>query len=198
MSTEDRPDSSSGSGSEITGMFSASSGGDAERRAALIERLYPELKRIAGLHMSRERPDHTLQPTALVNEFFLDFARRTDLKWQNRAHFLAAASQAMKRLLIDHARGRSATKRGGPTLRVQLEGLDLPGRVSEVDTHTLKDLLDRLEAEEPRMAQVVELRCFGGLTHAEIGEILGLDERTIKRDWQVARAWLYGHLKIGP
>ena len=147
--------------------------------------------------MRTERADHTLQPTALVNEFFLQMARRGPLSFGSRSHFLAAASEAMRRLLIDYARAHRSSKRGGNSFRVQLDELALPEQSREVDVVEIGELLEKLAAEEPRMAQVVEMRCFGGLTFREIGEALNLDERTAKRDWQVARAWLFGQLRRG-
>jgi RNA polymerase sigma factor (TIGR02999 family) len=166
--------------------------GDAEARSRLIDLIYPELKRLAEHRMRSERSDHTLQPSALVNEFFLEMVRWNAAKCRDRTHFLAVASQAMRRFLIDHARARNAQRRGGGMPLIEFPGLGLqPG---PIDAVVLDDLLRRLAAEEPRMAQVVDMRCFGGLTHAEIGAALGIDERTAKRDWQVARAWLRSQL----
>src|SRR5204862_5104526 len=132
-------------------------------------------------------------PTALVNEFFLQMARHQGFRYQNRAHFMAIASRAMRRLLVDYSRARGADKRGGGAAKVQMDGMEsLPAKV--FDILEINDALDRLAAEEPRMARVVELRCFGGLKYSEIAEVLQVDERTAKRDWQVARAWLFGRL----
>jgi RNA polymerase sigma-70 factor, ECF subfamily len=170
---------------------------DEATRARLFESVYPHLKRIAEQHMRTERRDHTLQPTALVNEFFLVLARQKQFAVNGRAHFLAIASRAMRRLLIDHARSRSAVRHGGAMVNVQLDPSELAHPGASVDMLELDELLDRLSAEEPRMAKVVELKCFGGLTFAEIAEVLSIDERTAKRDWQVARAWLFGHLNRG-
>jgi len=167
----------------------------------LVEALYPELKRIAERRIRHERADHTLQATALVHEFFLEMARSQEVLWQNRAHFLAVASQAMRRFLIDYARAHTADRRGGKVTKLQLEGLDLVQNVANaqsqdiVELVMMSELLDRLASEEPRMAKVVDMRWFGGLTFAEIGEVLGMDERTAKRDWQVARAWLGAQLR---
>jgi RNA polymerase sigma-70 factor, ECF subfamily len=170
---------------------------DEATRARLIEAVYPQLKHIAEHHMRRERQDHTLQPTALVSEFFLVLARQRKFTVNGRAHFLAIASRAMRRLLIDHARSRGAVMHGGGTVNVQLDPLDLPVGEATFDMLELDELLDRLSAEEPRMGRVVELKCFGGLTFPEIANVLSIDERTAKRDWQVARAWLFGHLNRG-
>lgn len=167
-------------------------------RNDLLTSLYPELKRIAEQRMRFERADHTLQPTALVSEIFVEFAKQAEFSVNDRAHFLAVASQAMRRLLIDHARSRAAEKRGGGWLRLQLDGLDIPGRANEFDAIEIDDLLTKLAAEDPRMAKVLEMHCFGGLTFPEIGEALGVHEKTAKRDWQVAKAWLFGQLNGKP
>jgi RNA polymerase sigma factor (TIGR02999 family) len=182
---------------EITGILQRWNAGDPGACEELINFMYPELKRIAEARMRSERDDHTLQATALVSEFFLQLARREDIVWQNRQHFLATASQAMKRMLIDHARARRAAKRGtgDPALRIDL--LSDVHSEDPVDMIDFNTYLERLWLEEPRMAQIVELHSFGGLTHAEIADIIGVDERTVRRDWRVARAWLVGHLKRG-
>jgi RNA polymerase sigma factor (TIGR02999 family) len=171
-------------------------GADLDSRERLIALLYPELKRIATAHMRRERPDHTLQPTALVNELYLHLLRRPDAAWTSRKHFLVAASQAMHRLLVDYARTKSTQKRGGSWSRLEIQDPD--GKISGEETIRvleLDELLTRLAEKEPRMASVVELKFFGGLTFAEIGEALGVDERTAKRDWTLARVWLRGQLE---
>jgi RNA polymerase sigma factor (TIGR02999 family) len=172
----------------------AASDTDPKARDTAITLLYPALKRIAEAHMRRERPDHTLQATALVSEFFVDVARSPAITARTRLQFLKLASIAMRRLLVDYARGRGTEKRGGDRIHLNIEGIDEPGcapdQLSEID-----ELLEQLAREDPRMAQVVELKFFGGLTNAEVGEALAMSERTVKRDWQVARAWLYSRLK---
>lgn len=170
---------------------------DEDTRAELIEAVYPQLKQIAAGHMRRERADHTLQPTALVNEFFLVLAKQRKFTVNGRAHFLAIASRAMRRLLIDHARSHNAVRHGGAVMTVQLEPMQVPGYDPSFDMLEFDQLLNRLAAEEPRMAKVAELRCFGGLTFNEVAQVLSIDERTAKRDWQVARAWLFGQLTRG-
>jgi RNA polymerase sigma factor (TIGR02999 family) len=164
-------------------------------QSRLIALIYPELRRIAEVRMRSERVDHTLQPTALVNEFFIHLARQKNIAWKGRSHFLAVASKAMRRLLVDHARAHNAEKRGGGVCKLQLDAIDMHMGDTRLDALDVDRLLERLAAEEPRMAQVLEYRCFGGLTHSEIAEALGIDERTAKRDWQVARAWLIGQLR---
>lgn len=179
---------------DVTAVLRRWNAGDPVAREELIEFMYPELKRLARSRMRNERPDHTLQATALVSEFFLLMARREDLLWQNRGHFLATASQAMKRLLIDHARARQAAKRGSGDSDLRID-LDQWAGGQQVDFLDFNRHLERLWKEEPRMAQVVELHCFGGLNQTEIAEVIGVDVRTVRRDWQVARAWLIRDLK---
>jgi len=183
---------------ELTELLSRWEAASNEERARATALLYPELKRIAEHRMHRERPEHTLQPTALVNEFFLQLARQRTSVWKNRAHFMAMASCAMKNILLDYARAHKADKRGGGAARVSLEDAKASPRSEPVDILALNEALQRLAAEEPRMAQVVEMRCFGGLTYAEVGEALGIHERTAKRDWEVARRLLYKYLKGTP
>jgi RNA polymerase sigma factor (TIGR02999 family) len=179
---------------EITTLLNRLAAGEESAKNELFTLMYPELRRIAEAQMRRERADHTLQPTALVNEFFLEFSRERKTHWRDRKHIRALAAQAMRRFLIDYARGHTAARRGGPAIKLQLTDLDIP--VAEgLNPIIIDELLDRLANEEPRMARVVELRCFGGLNHAEIAEILKIDERTVRRDWQVGRAWLYGQLR---
>ena len=177
---------------DVTLLLGQMSQGQAGARGELITLLYPDLKRLAECRMNRERPDHTLQPTALVSEFFLAMCRVKGINWRDRAHFLAVASQMMRRYLIDYARSHKTERRGGGHENIQIECLQLGER--PFDILEIADLLERLAAEDPRMAEVVDMRCFGGLTHAEIAEALHMDERTSKRDWQVARAWLAAQL----
>jgi RNA polymerase sigma factor (TIGR02999 family) len=168
---------------------------DSDARDRVIALLYPELKRIAEAQMRRERPDHTLQATGLVNEFFVYLARSTTFTAHSRAHFLVLASIVMRRLLVDYARARRSEKRGGQRVRVDIEQADRGDDPQFADLVEIDELLNKLAESDPRMARVVELRFFGGLTNAETGEALGVNERTIKRDWQVARAWLYSQLR---
>lgn len=197
VSTEDLPLDEPGPGSsvgEITEVLQRANLTDPKTQDRLLALLYPQLKRIAEMRMSRERADHTLQPTALVNEFYLHVARLQGLSWKNRAHFLAVASNAMRRVLVDYARGHNAEKRNVAKI-VSLTDHDKGSIDHAFDALEIHDLLNRLALEEPRMARVIELRYFGGLTHAEAAEVLNVDERTVKRDWQVARAWLLAQLQ---
>ncbi len=152
--------------------------------------LMVELRRIAKLKMRQERSNHTLQPTELVGELYVQLLRRPDFVWKDRNHFLLAASQAMRHLLVDYARSRATDRRGGDAFRVELadiSGLPAP------DSNLILDVdasLGRLAEAEPRMARVVELKFFGGLTFEEIGKVLDINQRTAKRDWTLAREWL--------
>lgn len=179
---------------DVTVLLRQWAAGDGESREKVIAALYPELRKIARSRMRSERQDHTLQATALVSEFFVDLARNENIAWNNRAHFLASASQIMRRLLVDYSRWHNAGKRGNGCLKVTLEGLAFPGYPGGLDMIDLDRHLTLLARDDDRMARVVEMRCFGGFTHREIGETLGVDERTVTRDWQVARAWLAGRL----
>ena len=164
-------------------------------RNRLVTLLYPELKRLAEAHRRRERGEHTLQATALVSEFFVHIAKSPSFLPRTRTQFLIVASVAMRRLLVDYARARRAEKRGGERVRVDIENAE-PGEAARFDDILeIDQLLSRLSESDPRLAKIVELRFFGGLTNAEIGLALGVHERTVKRDWQVARAWLYSHLQ---
>ena len=183
---------------EVTALLNQLGSGGPEVRDRLVSLMYPELRRLAQRHMRTERPDHTLQTTALVNEFFLEMARQDRQFFNNRAHFLAAASQAMRRLLVDHARTRNATKRGGGAAPADMNPDTLATVADFPAVLELDQLLDRLGEQEPRMVQVVEMRCFGGLSLKEIGEVIGIGERTAKRDWQVAKAWLHSQLRRSP
>jgi RNA polymerase sigma factor (TIGR02999 family) len=164
--------------------------------ADLSTELYGELRRVAAGALGRERRDHTLQPTALVNEAFLRLAGQR-AEWQNRAHFVGVAAQAMRRVLVDHARRRAAAKRPDPRARVTLAGLAAAGAAGEVDVLDLETALVRLAAMDPRAARVVELRAFAGCSAAEAAEALGVSEATVARDWRMAQSWLRRELARG-
>jgi RNA polymerase sigma factor (TIGR02999 family) len=162
---------------------------------SLSANLYPELKRIAQAKMRHERPDHTLQATALINELYIRLLSRPDFVWKDRNHFLLSASRAMRNLLIDHAREKRSEKRGGGIVRLELsdKAIGIPAEQPEDLLH-IDAALGRLGEREPRMARVVELKFYGELTFAEIGDVLSISERTAKRDWTLARAWLKENL----
>jgi RNA polymerase sigma factor (TIGR02999 family) len=179
---------------EVNELLACWNTADALTRSRVMTALYPELKRIAQLRMKSERADHTLQPTALVNELFLHFATRR-VGWRSRTHFLAAASRAMRHILVDYSRAHRAEKRGGGGAKLPLDRLHLEsGETPWSEFAEISDILDRLATEEPRMARVVEMKYFAGLSTHEMAEVLEIDERTVKRDWQVARAWLCAQL----
>jgi RNA polymerase sigma factor (TIGR02999 family) len=156
-----------------------------------VPQLYDQLKRIAARQLRRERGGHTLNPTALVHEAYLKLADQTRIELQNRAHLLALTAAMMRRILVDHARRRKAGKRGGEWIRTTLSG---KVRRVETDPEELLALDAAMEQLDARQRQVVELRFFTGMTEAEIGEILDVSERTVRRDWVKARAWLYSEL----
>ena len=160
----------------------------------LMPRVYGELKRLAMTHLNEDRRGHTLQPTALVNEVYLRLADVSLNDVRGRNHFFRLASKIMRQVLLDHARARGAIKRGGGNHRVTLDGAILADREPVVDVLMLEEALQRLEAMDARMAQLVELRFFGGLSELEASEILGISRTQASRDWSVARAWLASEL----
>lgn len=164
--------------------------GQAETTERLAELLYPELHALAAGLMRRERPGHTLQPTAVVHEAFLRLIDQNTIEWQDRAHFLGIAARVMRRILVDHARRRDASKRGGDSDRVTFDENLFPRQDASYDLLVLDEALLRLTALDARSAQVAELRIFGGLTVREAAEALGVSARTIDHDWAMARLWL--------
>ncbi len=170
-----------------------------QRRAEAVDRLYPlvydELRRLAQSALARERPDHTLQATALVHEAYLKLVDQTRARWHDRAHFFAVAAQAIRRILVDHARGRGRDKRGGGWQRLEADALlNLPGDAPSADLLGLDAALAKLALDHPEKVRVVEMRFFAGLTTAEAAEVLQVTTRTVERHWQFARAWLYREL----
>jgi RNA polymerase sigma factor (TIGR02999 family) len=182
---------------EITLLLAKLRHGDRDAESKLMPLVYQELRRLARRYMRAERADHTLQPTALVHEAYLSLVGDRDRTWQNRAHFFAMAAQQMRRILVDHARARRAGKRGGDRAKVELdEGAAYSPEKSE-EMLALDQALDRLARRDPRQAQAVELRFFGGLSEDEVAEVQGISTRTVKRDWTLARAWLYKEIGKG-
>jgi RNA polymerase sigma factor (TIGR02999 family) len=182
-------------GPDLTSLLRAWSGGDLAARDRLIPLVYGELHRRAAAHLRRERRDHTLQPTALVNEVYLRLVDQRRAAWQNRAQFFAISAQMMRRILVDHARGGRMAKRSGRWVRVALS--DVVGQIGGPDAEIL-DLdaaLTRLSEFDPRKSRIAELRFFGGLSLQETAHVLGLSVATVERDWQAARAWLYAAVK---
>jgi RNA polymerase sigma factor (TIGR02999 family) len=181
---------------EITRLLAVvARGGDvAESDARLLELLEERLRRMARARMRGERPDHTLRPTELVNEAYLRIADR-DGAWDNRAHFFGAAVEAMRRILVEHARRRAAEKRGGGVERVTFDDLEVASDEPDTDVLALDEALKALEAEDERLAGVVRLRYFGGYTIIEVAELLDVSPATVKRDWTYARAWLQNFIE---
>lgn len=178
----------------ITQLLQRWSEGDRQAADEILPLVYGELRRIAEGHFRKERPGHTLQPTALVHEAWLRLAKERGLQWQSRVQFFGLAAHLIRRILVDHARKHNRQKRGGGIQRVELEeAAELAaGRPPELTA--LDDALERLAAVDPRKAKVVELRFFAGLDVAETAEVLGVSVETVKREWRRARAWLFDEL----
>jgi RNA polymerase sigma factor (TIGR02999 family) len=169
--------------------------GDQGAREALIPLVYDELRRLARRYLRRERPDHTLQSAALVNEAYLRLIRQEHPQWQNRAHFFGVAAQLMRHILVDHARNRAAAKRGAGAPRLTLDpDIALP-QERDVDLIALDDALNQLAALDPQQSRLVELRFFGGLSIEETSVVLGVSPATVKREWATARAWLQREMR---
>ena len=175
---------------DVSRLLVAWGNGDEAARDELMPLVYGELHRLAHQYMNRERPGHTLQTSALVNEAFVKLVDQKDVHWQNRAHFFGIAAQSMRRILVDHARSRHYAKRGGDARQVSLDEVAIvsPERAAEVVA--LDDALNGLEEIDPRKSQIVELRFFGGLTIEETAEVLKVSPGTVMRDWTLAKAWL--------
>ncbi len=179
---------------DVTGLLIDWSNGDRGALERLTPRVYDELRRLAGGYLRRERPDHTLQATALVNEAFLRMVDQSRVEWRSRAHFTALAAQMMRRILIDHARSHAGAKRGGGSVRVSLDQVPEVGAGASPEVLAVDEALTALAREHPGLVGVVELRYFGGLTSEEIAEVLGISVPTVTRRWRLARAWLYRYL----
>ena len=169
--------------------------GDQGAREALIPLVYDELRRLARRHLRRERPDHTLQSAALVNEAYLRLIRQDQPQWQNRAHFFGVAAQLMRHILVDHARNRMAAKRGAGAPRLTLDPEIALPQQREVDLVARDDALNQLAALDEQQSRVVELRFFGGLSIEETSVVLEISPATVKREWATARAWLQREMK---
>jgi RNA polymerase sigma-70 factor (ECF subfamily) len=180
---------------DVTSLLNKLATGDQEAGSQLIPLIYEELRHLAARRLRQERPDHTLQATALVHEAYMKLAAQRDAKWENRAQFFGVASQAMRRILVDYARGQQRIRRGGKQQKVSLDDVVLvsPDRSEEV--LSVHESLSRLEKLDRRQARIVELRYFSGLTVEEIAEVVGVSTKTVMRELSVAKAWLYGDLK---
>jgi RNA polymerase sigma factor (TIGR02999 family) len=183
-----------GRAGDVTQLLVAVRGGDREAESKLYHAVYAELHRIAARYMRRERPNHTLQPTALIHEAYVDLIDQHEKDWQNRAHFYGVAASVMRRILVDHARSHQTAKRGGGEQKLSLDdALPLASEQSD-EVLAIDEALARLARFDLRQSKVVELRFFGGFTEEEIAQVLGVSSRTVKREWRIAKAWLHGEL----
>ncbi len=183
---------------DITDLLLDWNDGQSDALEELMGRVYDELRRLARLHMRRERPDHTLQPTALVHETFLRLIDQTRVRWRNRAHFLGVAAHLMRRVTVKHAARHNAAKRGGGAAKVTLEDVMVSDQMLDVEILALEEALARLGELDHQQMRVVELRFYGGLTVEEAAEVLGVSPSTIHREWRLARAWLSRELESAP
>lgn len=183
------------SDSSVTELLVLARDGDRTAVSQLVSVLQEELKRLASAQMRHERRGHTLQTTALVNEAYMRLVDQNDAHWENRRHFLAAAAQAMRRVLLQHARDRGRQKRGGGWNRIPADDAGFQISEPNVDVLALDEALEKLQAFDPAKVRLVELRYFAGLTIDEAAEVLGRSPATLKREWQVARAWLFRELQ---
>jgi RNA polymerase sigma-70 factor, ECF subfamily len=175
---------------DVTGLLIALQEGDKDAADRLVEAVYADLRKKAAAFLRRERPGHTLQPTALVHEAYLRLVDQNRVVWQNRAHFLGVAAEMMRRILVDHARNRTAQKRGGRQTRVTLDEALASSGPRSLDLIALDDALSELARLDPQQSRVVELRAFGGLSVEETAEVMEISPATVKRYWAFSRAWL--------
>lgn len=180
--------------SEITQALQDWNDGKDDAQERLLPYVYEELKRQARYLMSRERSNHTLQPTALVHEAFLRLSKQSGIDWQNRSHFFGISSRLMRQILVDHARTHSAAKRGSNPIHYSLDDVDIPVEQRAESIIAMNEALDHLEQIDEQQAKVVEMRFFGGLSNSEIAEALDISERTVLRELKVAKLWLYREL----
>lgn len=181
---------------DITKLLHEWRDGDVEAFDKVTQYVYEDLRRRAAAYMRAERPGHSLQTTGLVHEAFIKLVDKKEIDWQDRNHFFAVAAQAMRRILVDHARTRKREKRGGNNEDLPLdEARQASGNVSRIDLVALDEALGRLATFDERQARIVELKYFGGMTLDETAEVLGTSRETVKRDWQIARAWLRQQLQ---
>jgi RNA polymerase sigma factor (TIGR02999 family) len=181
---------------DVTSLLRRYSSGDPDDLAQLIPLIYDELHRLASAHLRRERPDHTLQTTALVHEAYLRLVDQKDAQWESRNQFLAVAAQMMRRILVDHARRHKAVKRGGPLPKLSLEGAVVVSEEQSENLLLLDCLLTRLAAIDAQEVRVIELRFFGGLSVEETAEAMGVSPTTVKREWSIAKKWLAREMRI--
>jgi RNA polymerase sigma factor (TIGR02999 family) len=180
---------------EVTQLLFEFRTGNPDARDRLVPLVYRELRRIANARLRRESPTHSLQPTALVHEAYLRLIDITQVQWKDRAHFFSVASTIMRRILVDHARAKQARKRGGTEDTLWLDEASMPSPRRAPELVALNDALDKLSEIDERQAKIVEMRFFAGMTEEETGEVLGISARTVKRDWRMAKAWLFQELR---
>lgn len=179
---------------EVTNLLIELRRGNRDVEERLIPLVYGELRRLAASYLRRERADHTLQPTALVHEAYLRLVEVRQVDWQSRSHFFALAAQLMRRILVDHARARRARKRGGSRESINLDDVFVFASPRSDQLLALDDALNRLGQLDVRQCKIVEMRFFGGMSEEEVAEHMGISARTVKRDWRMAKAWLYKEL----
>ena len=180
---------------DITRILRAWSGGDREAVDDLMPLVYDELHKVAAQYLRKQRPDHTLQPTALVNEAYLKLIDISNVSWEDRAHFFAVASQTMRHVLVDHARGRNREKRGGGAQKVSLDEAVSFAKNQEIDLLALDEAMRSLAEIDDQQSRIVELRFFGGLTVEETAVVLRISSATVKREWRIAKAWLHKRME---
>ncbi len=178
-------------------MLAAASEGDASAADRLLPLVYDELRAQANRYLQKERPDHTLQATALVHEAYMRLIDQTRVEWKGRVHFFAVAAVMMRRVLVNHAKAKHAAKRGDHRLRLSLDEPIAATAERDIDLVALDEALDRLAVLDPDQARLVELRFFAGLPAKEAAEVMGISERTLHREWTVAKAWLHAELSKG-
>ena len=183
--------------SDVTQLLLDHSRGNGEALDRLLPLVYDELRSLANRSLRRERPGHTLQPTALAHECYLRLVDQRLVQWQNRAHFFAVAATAIRRILVDHARSRGAARRGGGRQRVEFDEGALVSEEIDLDFVALDEALEELAEMDPRKSRVVELRFFGGLGIEDVSEVLDISHATVEREWKLARAWLYREIRKG-
>jgi RNA polymerase sigma factor (TIGR02999 family) len=179
---------------ELTRLLQAWSDGDKQALEKLVPSVQQELHRLAGFYMAGERPNHPLQTTALINEAYVRLIGWDNVRWQNRAHFFGVAAQLMRKILVDHARAHRRMKRGGGAIQTTLNEGCVYRQERTRDLLVVDEALTKLEGLDPRKGRIVELKFFGGLTEEEIAAVLEISERTVRRDWNLARAWLHNEI----
>ena len=182
---------------QVTLLLHSWSKGDREALDQLLPLVYEELRRQAARYLRQERPEHTLQATALIHEAYLRLVDQRSVEWQNRAHFFAIAARLMRQILVDHARRHEAAKRGGSVIKVPVEEAAASGAGQDINLVALDAALDKLAEIDAEQSRIVELRYFSGLTIEETAEVMGISAATVKREWQVAKAWLRREINEG-